>query len=110
MLHLLSAEDAEGRGELQLLHLLIRGGSGSGGGALHGGRGTAGRWSVDWDGWWGRRHCWLETLLGKSEHGGEPGRGVAGAQPLHKEGRLRPTAKKQGIGKIAGDRDEKALH
>ena len=41
---------------------------------------------------WGGRHCWLDILLGKNEHGGQTGRGVAGAQPLHKGGRLRPTA------------------
>ncbi len=30
--------------------------------------------------------CWLDTLPGKNEQGGETGRGVAGAQPLHKGG------------------------
>jgi len=34
---------------------------------------------------WGE-YCWLDTLLGKIEQGGETGRGVAGAQPLHKGG------------------------
>ena len=34
----------------------------------------------------GGRHCWLDTMLGKNTHGGETGRGVAGAQPLHKGG------------------------
>ena len=32
------------------------------------------------------RHLALATLLGKNEQGGETGRGVAGAQPLHKGG------------------------
>ena len=50
------------------------------------GRGTAGvsgRWSVTAR---GCTHCWLDTMPGKNEHGGEQGRAVAGAQPLHKGG------------------------
>ncbi len=62
-----------------------------------------------WNGWGGC--CWLDILLGKNEHGGETGRGVAGAQPLHKGGpKARPPKKAskewRGVGKErgAGDR------
>jgi len=34
---------------------------------------------------WGE-YSWLEKVLVENEHGGETGRGVAGAQPLHKRG------------------------
>jgi len=34
----------------------------------------------------GRRHCWLDKSPKKNTYGGWQGRGVAGAQPLHKGG------------------------
>jgi len=36
--------------------------------------------------------------VGKKEHGGQPGRGVAGAQPLHKGGSKARTAGVRGQG------------